>query len=147
VSPATRFRLVALLAIAGLFASLYMLLYHLGFYGVLACGPGSCDVVQASKWARFLGIPVSAWGLAWYGAVLVLALVLQAGRPETGFAGRLLGLAAVAGLAFSAYLTALELFVIHAVCSWCVVSAALAVAIFLLAAPWRAFARRTPAPS
>lgn len=142
MSSATRFRLVALLAIAGLFVSLYMLLYHLGFYGVLVCGPGSCDVVQASKWAYFLGVPVSAWGLVWYGGVLVLGLLLQAGRSETGTAGRLLGLTAIGGVLFSVYLTALELFVIHAICTWCVVSAVLAVAVFLLVAPWRAFVRR-----
>jgi uncharacterized membrane protein len=147
MSPATRFRLVALLAIAGLFVSLYMLLYHLGFYGALACGPGSCDVVQASKWAYFLGVPVSAWGLGWYAAVLVLAFLLQAGRPETGPAGRLLALAAIAGVAFSAYLTALELFVIHAICMWCVGSAVLSVLIFVLAAPWRAFRRGDALPS
>jgi len=148
MSPANRFRLVALLAIVGLFVSLYMLLYHLGFYGALACGPGSCDVVQASKWAYFLGVPVSAWGLAWYAAVLVLAVLLQSGRPETGAAGRLLALAAIGGVAFSVYLTALELFVIHAICMWCVGSAVLAALIFLLAAPWRAFRREaSPGPS
>ncbi len=139
MSAAGRARGIALLALVGLFISLYMWLYHLGFYGALACGPGSCDLVQASKYARFLGQPVPAWGVAWYGGVLVLALLLQAGRAESGPVGRLLALAAFGGILFSAYLTALELFVIHAICLWCVVSALLAVGIFLLALPWRAF--------
>jgi uncharacterized membrane protein len=74
--------------------------------------------------------------------VFVLALLLQAGRPEASLPGRLLALAALGGLCFSIYLTAIELFVLHAVCLWCVVSAVLAVGIFLLVAPWRALRRR-----
>ncbi len=136
MSPAARYRGVALLALAGLFISLYLLLYHLGFYGVLACGSGSCDIVQASRYADFLGIPVPAWGVAWYGAVVALSLVQQARGHAEGLPARLLDLAALGGLAFSIYLTAIELFVLHAVCRWCVVSALLAVGIFLLAAPW-----------
>ncbi|MDT8435409.1 MAG: vitamin K epoxide reductase family protein [Gemmatimonadota bacterium] len=130
-----RYRGVALLALAGLFVSLYLWLYHLGFYGALICGAGSCDVVQTSRWARFLGQPVAAWGVAWYVVVLGTALALQAGRWETGGRG-VLAAAAWAGVAFSAYLTALELFVIHAICMWCVISAGLATGIFLLTAPW-----------
>lgn len=142
MSPATRYRGVTLLALVGLFVSTYLLLYHMGFYGVLACGAGSCETVQASKYAKFLGISVPAWGVGWYGAVFVLALLLQAGRAESSLPGRLLALAALGGLGFSAYLTAVELFVLHAVCLWCVVSAVLAVGIFLLSAPWRALSAR-----
>lgn len=142
MKPAVRYQGIALLALVGLFISLYLLLYHLGFYGVLACGAGSCDVVQASRYADFLGLPVPAWGVAWYGAVLVLSLVQQARRTADGLPARLLDLAALGGLAFSLYLTAVELFVLHAVCLWCVVSALLATGIFLLAAPWKGMRRR-----
>ena len=137
MSPAARYRGVALLGLVGLFISLYLLLYHLGFYGVLACGSGSCDTVQASRYADFLGIPVPAWGVAWYGAVVALSLYQQARGDAEGLPARLLDLAALGGLAFSIYLTAIELFVLHAVCRWCVVSAVLAVGIFLLVAPWQ----------
>jgi uncharacterized membrane protein len=143
MKPAVRYQGIALLALVGLFISLYLLLYHLGFYGVLACGAGSCDVVQASRYADFLGLPVPAWGVAWYGAVLVLSLVQQARRTADGLLARLLDLAALGGLAFSIYLTAIELFVLHAVCLWCVVSALLATGIFLLAAPWKGMRRRS----
>jgi uncharacterized membrane protein len=143
----TRYRAVALLALVGLFISTYLLLYHLGYYGMLACGAGSCDVVQASKYADFLGIPVPAWGVAWYAAVFVLALLMQAGRPESSPPARLLALAALGGLGFSIYLTGIELFVLHAVCMWCVISAILAVAIFALTAPWNALRPSTASPS
>jgi uncharacterized membrane protein len=45
------------------------------------------------------------------------------------------------GLVFTAYLTYLEAFVIHAWCQWCLVSAALVALIFLLSIPGLRYAR------
>ncbi|MFQ5745665.1 MAG: vitamin K epoxide reductase family protein [Gemmatimonadota bacterium] len=134
-----RLRAAAILAVAGLFLSLYLLLYKLGFYGELICGDsGSCDYVQSSSYAYFLGIPIAGWGAAWYAAVLSAALLRLGSGGVTGkTAGPVLGGLAAAGLGFSVYLTAVELFVLHAICRWCVGSAALTVAIFVLVAPWR----------
>lgn len=140
----TRHRGVVILALVGTFISVYLLLYHLGFYGILLCGTGACDVVQSSRYADFLGVPVPAWGSAWYGAMVVLGFLLVAGRPETSRPGKLAAVLATGGLAFSVYLTALEIFVIHAVCRWCVVSALLTVGIFVLVAPWRLLRRGPP---
>ncbi|MEE8077873.1 MAG: vitamin K epoxide reductase family protein, partial [Pseudomonadales bacterium] len=72
MSVTTRHRGVAILALVGLFISVYLLLYHLGYYGMLLCGTGSCDVVQSSKYANFVGLPVPGLGAAWYLAMLVL---------------------------------------------------------------------------
>ena len=47
-------------------------------------------------------------------------------------ARRALFIMAVIGVVFSAYLTYLELFVIHAICPWCVTSAILLIAITIL---------------
>lgn len=118
---------VALLAVPGFFVSLYLLLYRLGFYGQLACGAdGSCELVQSSSWAVFLGIPVPGWGTAWYLAVLGAALAgLRPGAVAARWPDRVLGVLAAGGVAFTAYLTAIEAFVLHAFCRWCVVSALL----------------------
>lgn len=138
-----RYRGIAVLALAGLFISGYLLLYSLGFYGDLLCGAGGgCDVVQASRWATFLGLPVAGWGTAWYAGVFGLSLVGAHGGEGDGLrwsARGLLGLA-VAGVLFSAYLTYIELFVLRAICRWCVASAVLTVLILALAIP-----RRRPA--
>lgn len=125
MSPRGRRMAVALLALPGLFVSLYLLLYSLGVYGSLVCGAGgSCEVVQASSWAVFLGVPVPGWGAAWYGAVLAAALAgLRRGDPDR--LEGVLRLLAAGGLAFTLYLTAVEAFVLHAFCRWCLVSAAL----------------------
>ena len=138
------------LALVGIFLSLYLVLYRLGIYGELVCGSGSCEVVQASRFSVFLGLPVAVWGLAWYLAVFVTALVrsraLDTPEPDAKWPGLMLAVLATGGLAFSAYLTWIELGVLHAICRWCVGSAVLTVLIFLAAAPWRALRRtRTPA--
>lgn len=129
---------IALLALLGLLMSAYLLLYTLGFYGELACGTGSCEVVQTSEYASFLGFPVAGWGVAWYAAVFLLALLsVQPSYQEASWPPRLIFFLAAVGLAFSGYLTYLELFVINAICRWCVASALATVLIFLLALPVR----------
>lgn len=145
MSPVMRYRTIALTALVGAFISAYLLLYSLGYYGFILCGTGACEVVQSSKYAVFLGIPVPGWGLAWYGGMLVLALVAAARGEGTRGPGLLLALGATAGVAFTIYLTVIEAFVLRAWCRWCVVSAALSVLIFLLAAPWRRLKRESAA--
>jgi uncharacterized membrane protein len=69
-----------------------------------------------------------------YAALLVLALLaLQPSYEGLAWPSRLLALFSGVAVLFTAYLTYLELFVIHAVCRWCVTSAVIILAIFLLA--------------
>ena len=80
-------------------------------------GSGGCETVAQSKYAQLAGIEVAYLGLGAYVALLGAALI-------RGDLGRLGGaLAALVGFGFSAYLTYLELFVIDAICQWCVASA------------------------
>jgi uncharacterized membrane protein len=125
--------LVALVALAGVFVALYLTLYKLGYIGTLACAVGSCEKVQTSKWATFLGIPVGAWGVGYYVAVLAMAIAGLTPRyaESSMFSRALVGVTAV-GVLFSLWLTYLELFVIDAICQWCVISAILATALFVL---------------
>ena len=67
--------IAALISLAGVFVALYLMLYKLGYIGTLVCAVGSCEVVQTSKWATLLGVPVAGWGVAYYAATLVVALV------------------------------------------------------------------------
>lgn len=138
--------LAALVALFGFFVSVYLVLYKAGMIGTLACGTGGCETVQLSRWASFLGLPVAGWGAGFYAAVFALAF---AGIQDRWAESRRLSLALLLltgwGVVFSAWLTYLELWVIHAICRWCVVSAVLAVLLFGLALlDWRA--TQHPAP-
>ena len=82
----------------------------------IICGVGECDVVNASPYASLLGIPVAALGVAGYGALLVAAVwVLVAKEKSPSWLPNARLLMACGGLFFAAYLTAIELFVIHAI--------------------------------
>jgi uncharacterized membrane protein len=122
---------IAVLALAGVFVSLYLWLHKLGVIGVLQCGTGGCDTVQASPYADFLGIPVALYGVVGYAALLVLSLA-AAQRPDVPRLDTALAILASLGFLFTGYLTALELFVIHAICRWCVGSAAIITGIMVL---------------
>jgi uncharacterized membrane protein len=124
--------IVAALALAGIFISLYLTLYKIGVIGELTCTIGSCETVNTSKWSRFLGLPVAAWGLLFYLDVFVVALVGTMRRFEFEPAISLVLVSeAAVGALFSAWLTYLELGVIHAICIWCVTSAVIVTAILL----------------
>lgn len=86
-------------------------------------GDGGCERVQASEYADLAGIPVALLGLIGYGAIG--ATLLFEARPVR-LGGATL---ALAGFGFSIYLTYLELWVIDAVCQWCVASAVIATAL------------------
>jgi uncharacterized membrane protein len=125
--------IVAALSLAGIFVALYLLLYKLGLIGALSCSVGSCETVNSSRWATFLGLPVAGWGVAWYVGMFVLALVSTGEKfAESSLISLILLLVAATGLVFSLYLTYIELFRIHAICQWCVVSAILVTIIFLV---------------
>ena len=125
--------IVAALALAGILISTYLTLYKLGVIGELTCSIGSCETVNTSRWSVFLGIPVAAWGLVFYMDVFVIALVGTMPRFENEpFISVVLVAQAMIGVVFSAWLTYLELGVIHAICIWCVTSAAIVAAISLV---------------
>lgn len=124
----------AVLSLLGVFVSAYLYLYKIGRIGTLACGAGGCETVQQSPWSRFAGIEVSLIGLLGYAGLLLVSLAaLQPGPASRRWPTTLLLWLAGLGVAFTAYLTYLELFVIHAICRWCVGSAVIIVAIFVLA--------------
>lgn len=121
---------IALLSLVGALVALYLTLFKVGVIGELVCNIGSCERVNTSRWAVFLGVPVAAWGLATYVALLVLALVsVQRDALERQIAWVLVALSGWSVL-FSAWLTSKELFVIHAICIWCVTSATIMTLIF-----------------
>lgn len=131
--------IVAALALAGIFISTYLTLYKLGMIGQLSCSIGSCEAVNTSRWSIFLGLPVAAWGLFFYVDIFGVALLGTMPRLENeSLISIVLAAEAGIGVIFTAWLTYLELAVIHAVCMWCVLSAGIVAAMFLLSvADWR----------
>jgi uncharacterized membrane protein/predicted DsbA family dithiol-disulfide isomerase len=98
-------------AVVGLGASLASMVDDLGPAATF-CAETGCETVRSSVWARPLGIPMSVLGVAFYGAMLVLAFV-ERPRLRKGLA--------VAGALWGLWLIALQAFVIGAWCKLCLV--------------------------
>jgi uncharacterized membrane protein len=127
---------VALGALAGVGAAIagYLTWVHYAGAKPLCVAGGGCERVQESRYAELAGIPVAVIGLAGYLAILAsLAVRRDGARLATAFL-------AFVGLAFSAYLTYVELFTLEAICQWCVASAVVMTLIAVLASirAWRA---------
>jgi uncharacterized membrane protein len=132
-SPPVPRMIIAVLALAGALLAVYMMLYKVGILATLACGSGGCDAVQNSPYAEFVGVPVPLLGILGYGLILTLAI---AGIQPRFIDDRRIawGLLLTCGLAavFTLYLNYLEAFVIRAWCRWCIGSAVIVTALFLL---------------
>lgn len=131
---------VAAVAVAGIAVSGYLLVSSaLNIAPVCLAGP--CAEVATSSYARFLGVPNAALGLALYAGVAAIAAAAASRPSVTSWAAPVLFGLAVFGVTFSAYLTWLQVAVLQAVCAWCALSAALLVVLLVLSV---LIARRNP---
>ena len=136
----------ALVSLLGLFLSAYLYLYKIGRIGALACGNGACETVQTSEWSRFAGVEVALIGVVGYGLLFSVALLaLQPALAGSRWPATMLTGLAAGGVLFTVYLTYVELFVLRAICRWCVGSAAIILSIFMLALLAQRRAPRQPA--
>ena len=104
-------------AIAGLGIATYLTIVHYaGGEPVCAIAHG-CATVQKSTYAELAGVPVAVIGLGGYIAILA-SLVKESEATRTAAA-----FLSVIGLAFSGWLTYVEVFELNAICVWCVGSA------------------------
>jgi uncharacterized membrane protein len=84
-----------------------------------ACGPlRGCETVSSSPYSEVLGVPVALFGLGLSSLITIASVRWWRSADRRGlYAAYGLGLL---GIFAVGYLTYLELFVIHAVCVWCV---------------------------
>jgi uncharacterized membrane protein/protein-disulfide isomerase len=139
MSPLTR-RLVWLLALVGLAASLTSLYVH---YQLLT-QPGyasfcdinetvNCQQAYLSRYGSVRGVPVALFGVIWFAFVLVLAFLGQSGPasvkesvPAYLFATTTVGLAVILYMAYAAF------FVLKAVCVLCLTTYAAVIGLFIV---------------
>jgi protein-disulfide isomerase/rhodanese-related sulfurtransferase len=137
------------LSLLGLFDSLYLLWVYASPARAMVCLGNGCDEVRASRFAHILGLPTPLWGVLFYVllAVLIFAEPL-APAAQGAWLRRAISAFSFAGVIASGALTAIEAWIIHAWCAWCVVQAVAVTLIFILsltllhAVPARAAVRR-----
>lgn len=117
-------RILFVLAVAGIFISSYLVTKTNDPSSVICSLGGGCETVLSSSYAKLLGISVAWYGVAWYVATLaIIYFSLFVKKLDLMY----LKATILAGLAFSLYLLGLEIFVIHAYCTWCLASLAVVV--------------------
>lgn len=121
--------IILVLSTLGAALSVYLTYLHYSDADAAFCVSGSgCDSVRESRYSAMFGIPVSLFGVIGYSLIFVLSFMQISSRTMW----LSLYFVSLAGLAFSLYLTYLEFFVINAICSFCVISALIIAAIFIM---------------
>ena len=93
------------------------------------CNEGSgCDLVQSSRWATFLGMPMALWGCLTY--IGIAGLVWRARTKPDSWTP--LMFVSVCGFVISAYLTVISVVEIEATCPYCLASFAIITTIMVL---------------
>lgn len=89
-----------------------------------------CEKVTTSQYAAIGGIPVALFGAVYYLSILVLTILYL--DTEKVWAIRLISRFSVVGFLVSLWFIYLQLFVIKAICFYCVVSAITSTSIFIV---------------
>lgn len=141
-------QLVVLASIVGALLSVLLLLQHYNqahdnaLLDMMCGGEGTsgCDAVDESAYSSLFGIPLSAFGILFYGALVLtsgLALLAESATKERLCS--ILFFVAAAGLAADAVLLALQAFAIGAFCMLCIATYAATLVIVLLLWKYRSF--------
>ena len=89
-----------------------------------------CDTVSLSSYSTLWGIPLAAWGVAFYLGIGFLTLLYWDTKKE--YLLKLIFTGTFAGFIMSAYFTYLQKFVIGAFCVYCLGSAVSSTTLFIL---------------
>ena len=117
--------LVLILSLLGIINTAHLSKHTLTHKGVECMGlpPEWCKKVQYSKYSKTIGIPNPYLGLLMYVAIFSLTLLFALGVLPYVYSMIPVAILIIAGFLFSLYFMILQAFVIHAFCTWCVISA------------------------
>lgn len=125
--------LFIIFASIGLADSLYLIWIKIANDKVYCLpGLGDCWTVNTSQYSQVLGIPISVFGAIGFLTILLLALIGYQNKFIHANQVTLLFGITLAGFLYSIYLTYLELFVINAICPFCVLSAISMTILFII---------------
>lgn len=120
--------IILVLSALGIVFSGYLTYLYYSNASAAFCTVGSgCDAVRESAYSTILGTPVAVFGVIGYLSIFISSFISVAYRVKWV----LLYFLSLAGFVFSAYLTYVELFVINAICPYCLASSIIITAILI----------------
>lgn len=115
-------RIIFLLSLIGIGIAVYVLQGFLRQAPIVCLNTG-CEIVRKSPHSYLFGIPVPGYGLVGYTVIALLAFLrTTSARLKKQLLPWIVGIA-TGGVAFVAWFTYTELFIIRGVCTWCAISA------------------------
>ena len=116
------FTAIILLALAGMSFDT-LLTYNKVTSSSLGCqAGGGCDIVSGSIYSEFFGVPVSLFGFSAFIAIFVIALLGLKGKLPAKKAVFGIAVLSGSGILIAFYFIYIMLFVLNAVCIWCMLS-------------------------
>jgi uncharacterized membrane protein len=119
------------LAALGLVIAAYLTWVHYE-EDILVCGVGDCSLVQTSDYATIGSVPVAVLGIIGFASLLVLSLIRHLRTTWSDVASIGILFIGFTSLLYFAYLTYVEIWVLEAICQWCVLSSIVMLTIFVL---------------
>lgn len=115
-------RILFILSLVGVTIAVYVLQGFLRQAPIVCLNTG-CEIVRKSPYSYLFGIPVPGFGLVGYTIIAILAFLRTTStKMEKQVLPWIVGVAS-GGVAFVAWFTYTELFVIRGICTWCAISA------------------------
>lgn len=124
-------RLILILSLIGLLVSAYLSYSKLSGIPVKCSLLTGCETVEQSSYSMIFGIPVAVLGLVFY-LSLIISTFFRVNINYKDLISKFVLIATAFGFIFSLYLTYLELYVIFAICAYCVLSALVSTGLFFV---------------
>jgi uncharacterized membrane protein len=122
--------LILFLAILGVADTAYLTYSHFNDAPVFCTTGSECEFVLTSEYSEFLGIPVALFGFLYYLIILILVSIFLHKEDKKFIA--IISKISPLGLIASAWFVYAQLFVLYAICTYCMVSAGISTAIFII---------------
>ncbi len=121
---------LVLISFLGLFDASYLTVSHYQGFTVPCTLTNGCETVLTSRYAVVFGVPLALLGVGYYAVLLGLLIffILSNNTPI------IRGIATISwlGFAISLVLIGIQVFVLHAICLYCMASALFSTIIFFL---------------
>ena len=119
-------------ATIGLIDSIYLGIVKLTHQEVYCAGSGACESVNNSPYSEINGIPIAYLGLFAYIIIILLLFLEPRGAFWREYSPIIVFGMVLAGFLYSIYLTYIEIYVLRAICPYCVVSAVVMLVLFVV---------------
>lgn len=116
-------------SIIGFFDAAYLTIQHYTQFTLPCTITQGCDLVTKSEYSSILGVPVALLGAIYY-LTIFLAVYIIIETKKTEYL-RFIAIATTFGFLFSAWFVYLQLFVINAICQYCILSAITSTTMFI----------------